>query len=186
MLADQTLLGSQIVNFFNCDTDDSVISNTAALTTRNTFVGRLDVNDTATVTLYGGFSDGAVDLEAGANGYFYGVAFYDTLTIAAGAGVVAEAGSSFRALITDASNKLQHAGEDRYGTYDEAAGAGTRAIAFTPNFPNGATIVMEITFESLGGAYQTGMVANGTLVHTGFSLTTGGNGRFHWHAHKLK
>jgi len=67
----------------------------------------------------------------------------------------------------------------QHGAYTEAAGAGTRAVAFDQVFPT-ANFDISVTYEDNGGgAYAFSMEVD-TLATTGFNITTLGNGVYHW------
>lgn len=187
-LSSLTLTGSQSVNAYNGYIGGALtMSDTSTIDARHTIVtGNADINGTSSLTGRNMFIGGNLDLEGGVTATLDNNFVKGTTTIAAGAGVVTETDCTFAGLITDASNKLIHAGMVRKGIFAESGGAGDRTISFTPAFPVGSEICVSLMFEDTGSGYQTGYIKNGSLASTGFHLMTGGNGKFHWRAERIK
>lgn len=184
--ADWRFEDETLAYFYDCDLDNLNVVDTAYVYGLRSSFGHQTVSNTGELEYDGCYFREELTIGATATVTLRDCHVEGTTAITGGAGVVTEIDCTFKGLITDATNKLVHGGMDRYGVYPEAAGAGDRPISFSPAFPATATIVVTLMFESTGGVYATGMIKNGTLANTGFTLTTGGNGKFHWHAHRTK
>jgi hypothetical protein len=167
------------------------------------FDGEVELNDNAVATISDSYIGGALDINGTGAHVFKdvtvvgnadlvdtgnldakGCKFLGNFAAAAGAGVVTLADSPVLGSITDASNKIVHSRAGvRAGTVT-AAGAGDNAIVFATTFGT-ARYIVTITQEDNGSGVTTAFVKSGTKAATGFTMTVGGAGIFHWKAEVL-
>jgi hypothetical protein len=146
--------------------------------------GNLDINGTGALPMEDVTVAGDVDIVAAGNLDAKGCKFLGDFTAAAGAGVVSLADSPVLGSVTDAGDKITHTRAGVRAGKVTAAGAGDEVVAFGTTMGTDRYVV-SITQEDTGGGVTTAMVKSGTVAATGFTMTVGGAGIFHWKAEVL-
>jgi len=178
--------GANAATVSQCDVlGDLTVNDAVGLNLRDSFIrGDVAHNGTGSCECRSTQINGDVDIAAGVDFDAKGCRFLGDFTAAAGAGVVTLADSPVLGSVTDAGDKITHTRAGvRAGTVT-AAGAGDEAIVFGSTL--GTTqYVITITQEDDGTGQTTYMVKSGTKAATGFTMTVGGAGIFHWKAEVL-
>jgi hypothetical protein len=146
--------------------------------------GALDINGDGAHVFKNVTVAGNVDIVATGNLDAKGCRFLIDLQALAGAGVVTLADSPVLRTIVDAGNKITHTRAGVRAGKVTAAGAGDEAIVFGTTLGTNRYIVT-ITQEDDGTGVTTAFVKSGTVAATGFTMTVGGAGIFHWKAEVL-